>query len=87
MSTRPDMVEIKLLLIAQMRVVMQVVVMADLMLARELPWSEQLVHRMIQVHYLNRLRGLLAAVPPDMSAEILSACEKTIGPAIGFTQN
>ncbi len=87
MSTRPDILEIKLLLIMQMQVVMQVVLMADLMLARELPWEEQLVNRMIQAHYLSRLRGLLAAVPPDMSAEILSACEKTVGPVIGFTQN
>jgi hypothetical protein len=57
------------------------------MLARELPWKEELVNRMIQAHYLSRLRGLLAAVPPDMSAEILSACEKTVGPVIGFVQN
>ena len=87
MSTRTDTVAVKQLLITQMQVVMQVVVMADLMLARELPWEEQLVNRMIQAHYLNRLRGLLAAIPPDMSAEILSACEKTSGPVIGFTQN
>ncbi len=87
MSTRPDILEIKLLLITQMQAVLKVVVMADLMLARELPWKEQLVNRMIQAHYLNRLRGLLAAVPPDVSAEVLSACEKTVGPVIGFTQN
>ena len=87
MSARPDIAEVKQLLITQMQVVMQVVVMADLMLARELPWPEQLVHRMVQEHYLSRLRGLFAAIPSDMRAEILSACERTIGPVIGFTQN
>ena len=87
MSTPFDMVEVKQLLITQLQVVMQVVVMADLILGHELPWPEHLVHRMIQVHYLSRLRGLLAAIPADMSAEILSACEKTSRPVIGFTQN
>jgi hypothetical protein len=61
--------------------------MADLMIEHELPWPEQLVLRMIQAHYLSRLRGLLAAVPPDMSAEILAACEKVSGLVIGFTLN
>ena len=87
MSTRFDIVEVEQLLIAQMQVVMQVVVMAGLMLARDLPWPERLVHKMIQAHYLSRLCGLLAAVPPDMNVEILSACEKASGPVIGFTLN
>jgi len=87
MSTRPDILEIKLLLITQLQVVMKAILIADWMLAHELPWKEQLVHRMIQAHYLKRLRGLLAAVPADMRAEILSACEKTVGPVIGFTLN
>ena len=62
-------------------------VMADLVPEHELPWKERLVLRMIQAYYLNRLRSLLADVLPDMSAEILSACEKASEPVIGFTLN
>jgi hypothetical protein len=42
---------------------------------------------MVQAHYLNRMRGLLALMPPDMTIEILAASEKMSGAVMGFSHN
>jgi len=43
--------------------------------------------RMVQEHYLNRMLGLLALMPPGMTAEILTASEKMSGVVMGFARN
>jgi len=42
---------------------------------------------MVKALYQHRLRGLVKALPAEVSAEILTASEKMTGPVRGFTQN
>ena len=76
MSAQPDIVEIRQSIVAHARVVMRVVEMADVSRYDDLSWAEQFTLRMVQVHYLNRMLGLLALMPPDVTAEILGTSEK-----------
>ena len=87
MSAQPDMVEIRQSIVAHAQAVMRVVEMADVSLYHDLSWAEQFTLRMVQAHYLNRMLGLLALMPPEMTAKILAASEKMSGVVIGFSQN
>ena len=87
MSAQPDRVEIRQSIIARAQRVVRVIEMADASRYRDLSWAEQFTLRMVQAHYLNRMLGLLALMPPDMTAEVLRAGEKATGTVMGFTQN
>jgi hypothetical protein len=52
---------------------------ADALLGYRPAWAEALLSR--------RLRGLVATLPPEVSAEILAASEKIEGPAQEFGRN
>jgi hypothetical protein len=86
MSVQSDRVEIRQSIIARARAVMRVIEIADLSLYHGLSWAEQLTLRMVQAHYVNRVRSLLAVMPPDLNAEILASA-KVSGAVIGFSQN
>ena len=43
--------------------------------------------RIVQAHYLSRMLGLLALMPPGMATEILTASKKMSGVVMGFSQN
>jgi hypothetical protein len=70
-----------------MKVVMRVIEIADVSLYHDLSWAEQFMLRMVQAHYLNRMLGLLALMPPDVTAEVLAAIEKMSGVVMGFSRN
>ena len=50
-------------------------------------WTEQLLLRLVRALYTRRLRGLVAILPPELTAEILAASEKTSGVVTGFSPN
>jgi hypothetical protein len=87
MSARTDIIEIRQITIARARVVMRVIEMADVSQYRDLACDEQFALRMVRAHYVTRMRRLLATMPPGLTAQILSASEKTSGVVTGFSQN
>ena len=87
MSAQPDTVEIRQSIVAHAQVAMRVIEMADVSRYRNLSWAEQFTLRMVRAHYLNRMLGLLALMPPKMTAATLAASEKMMGTVMGFTQN
>ena len=87
MNAQPDIVEIIQNIVVHAQAVIRVIEMADLSLYRDLSWAEQFMLRMVQAHYLSRMLGLLALMPPGMTAEILTASEKMSGVVMGFSQN
>jgi hypothetical protein len=87
MNVRPGVVEIRQSVVAHAQMVMRVIEMADVSLYQDLSWTEQFTLRMVQAHYLNRMLGLVALMPPKMTAATLAASEKMMGTVMGFTQN
>ena len=87
MNIRLDSVGIRQSIVACAQAVVRVIEMTDLPLYHDLPWTEQVTLRMIQVHYLSRVRSLLANMPAEITHEILTTSEKTSGAVIGFSQN
>ena len=59
----------------------------DILLERNPVWTEQLLLRLVRALYTHRLRGLMAVLPPEMTAEMLAASEKMSGVVTGFSQN
>ena len=59
----------------------------DILLERNPVWTEQLLLRLVRALYTHRLRGLVAILPPKLTAEILAASEKTSGIVTGFSPN
>ena len=59
----------------------------DILLERNPVWTEQLLLRQVRALYTHRLRGLVAILPPEMTAEILAASEKMSGVVTGFSHN
>ncbi len=59
----------------------------DLLLARNPVWTERLLLRMVRALYPQRLRALVAALPPDVSGEILVASEGMVGPVRDVSTN
>ena len=59
----------------------------DILLERNPVWTEQLLLRLVRALYTHRLRGLVAILPPELTAEILAASEKTSGIVTGFSHN
>lgn len=49
------------------------------LLARNPAWTERLLLRLMRALYTRRLRGLVAALPSDITSEILAASEKMTG--------
>jgi hypothetical protein len=81
------MVQIRQSIVTHAQTVMRVIETADVSRYHDLSWAEQFMLRMVQAHYLNRMVGLLALMPPNMTAEILGASEKMSGVVMGFVQN
>ena len=59
----------------------------DILLERNPVWTEQLLLRLVRALYTHRLRGLVAILPPKLTAEILAASEKMSGIVTGFSHN
>jgi hypothetical protein len=71
MSAQPDIVEIRQSIVAHAQTVMRVIEMADVSRYHDLSRAEQYILRMVQAHYSNRMLGLLALMPLDVTAEVL----------------
>ena len=69
------------------RAYVRIIEAADLLLDRRPVWTEWLLLRLARALYSHRLRGLVAVLPADVTAEILAASEKMTGLVRGFTQN
>ncbi len=87
MNVRLDSVGIRRSIVACAQAVTRVIEMTDLPLYHQLSWTEQITLRMIQAHYMSRVRSLLANMPAEITHEILTASDKTSGAVIGFSQN
>ena len=83
MSTKPDMLQIRLSVVVNLRMAMRFLEMTERVVSYDLPWAEELTLRMLQAHYARRIRRVLALMPAKMSA----ASEPTVWPVIGFTRN
>ena len=60
---------------------------ADALLGYRPAWTEALLLRLVRALYRHRLRSLVAALPPEVSAEILAASEKIEGLVQEFGRN
>jgi hypothetical protein len=60
---------------------------ADVLLDHRPVWTEWLLLRLVRALYSHRLRGLVAVLPSDLTAEILAASERMTGPVRGFADN
>ncbi len=69
------------------RAYVRLVESADVLLARNPVWTERLLLRMVRALYSQRLRQLVATVPPDLSGEILVASETMVGPVRDVSAN
>jgi hypothetical protein len=87
MNVRLDTAGIRQSIVACVQVVVRVIEMTDLPLYHDLSWAEQVTLRMVQAHYLSRVRGLLADMPAEIANEILAMSEKASGAVMGFSQN
>jgi hypothetical protein len=65
----------------------RIVEAADALLGYRPAWTEALLLRLVRALYRRRLRGLVAALPGEVSAEILAASEKIEGPVQEFGEN
>jgi len=69
------------------RACVRIIEAADLLLGRDPAWTERLLLRLVRTLYTHRLRGLVLALPADITSEILAASEQTLGPVRGFSNN
>ena len=69
------------------RATVRLIEAADLLLSRDPVWTEKLLLRLVRSLYTHRLRGLVAALPAEVTAEILAASDKITGPVRGFSNN
>ncbi len=60
---------------------------ANVLLSYEPAWAERLLLHLVRRLYTRRLREIVATMPGDVSAEILSAGERMTIPVRGFTPN
>jgi len=65
--------------ITQGRAMVRLIEAADVLLANSGSWRETLLLKATRGLYRHRLRGLVAALPPQISAEILAASENIGG--------
>ncbi len=73
--------------ITEGRACVRIIEAADLLLSRNPVWTEKLLLRLVRSLYTHRLRGLVAALPAEITSEILAASEKALGPVRGFSNN
>jgi len=59
------------------RACVRLVESADALLGYRPAWTETLLLRLVRALYRRRQRSLVAALPPEMSAEILAASERS----------
>ncbi len=69
------------------RAYVRLVESADLLLTRNPVWTECFLLRMVRALYSQRLRGLVAALPPAVSGEILVASGGMVGPVRDVSRN
>ena len=69
------------------RAYVRMVEAADALLADEPVWTERLLLRLVRSLYTHRLRLLVAALPSEVTAEILAASDKIGGTVRGFSNN
>jgi hypothetical protein len=87
MSAHADVIELRKSIVACVQTVTRILEWSELLRTRDLLWSEQLVLRMLQEHYLDQVHRLLSFLPADMTTEVLVACEKMSGVVMGFSLN
>ncbi len=80
-------VKIRQRIIGHTQVIMQVIAATDAALARDLPWADALALRMIQTHYANRMLGLLAGLPCELSNAVLAAGKEAGRMVMKFSLN
>ena len=69
------------------KVLVRILEVCDILLERNSVWTEQLLLRLVRALYTHRLRGLVAVLPPELTAEILAASERMSGVVMGFAPN
>ncbi len=69
------------------RAYVRIIEAADLLLSRKPIWTERILLHLVRDLYSQRLRGLVAALPPDLSGEILVASEGMVGPVRDVSRN
>lgn len=75
------------------RACVRIIEAADVLLERKPVWTERLLLRLVRDLYPHRLRGLVATLPSEITAEILAASDKLTpvpsapGPVRGFSNN
>jgi hypothetical protein len=75
------------------RACVRIVEAADVLLERDPVWTERWLLRLVRTLYTHRLRGLVAVLPGEITAEILAASDKLTpvpsapGPVQGFSNN
>ena len=69
------------------KALVRILEVCDILLEKNPVWTEQLLLRLVRAFYTRRLRGLVAILPPELTAEILAASEKMSGVVTGFSHN
>jgi len=69
------------------KVLVRILEACDILLEKNSVWTEQLLLRQVRALYTHRLRRFVAILPPELTAEILAASEKTSGIVTGFSRN
>ena len=77
MSTQADQLEERVIVTGR----------AYVLLSHNPAWTERVLLRLVRALYTRRLRGLVAALPSDITGEILAASERMTRPVRGFTEN
>lgn len=87
MTLKPDPQQIVEKLVSVGRCYVRLIDAADILLPYEPAWTERFLLRLVRRLYTHRLREMVATLPADVTAEILSASERMTGPVRGFTTN
>ncbi len=71
------------------RACVRIIEAADALLDKDPVWTERLLLRLVRALYTHRLRGLVAVLPAEVTAETLrvAASDKITGPVRGFSNN
>ena len=69
------------------RAAMRFLEVVDLLLCADPVWTERFSLQMVQALYTHRLRRLVAALPADITDEILATDRKATSLVMGFSQN
>jgi hypothetical protein len=73
--------------VVQGRACIRLIEAADALLGSELTPEERAALVQARQQCVRRLRGLVARLPPGLTAQILAASDKVVGPSQGASQN